>query len=332
VKKDLDILMKNYALTTYHFKTKNKILTPLSFLLQAIHLLFLGWRYDVLVMFFSGYHSVLPCLFARMTRKRSIIFLGGTDCFMYPSFNYGNFTKPLYGKSTCISAHNASLLVPVSENLIYSESDYYTVDSTVQGIAHWCKPLDTEFKIIPLEYNTEIFYRRDVERKPNSFLTVAFGIQGTSFIRKGIDKVIMVASHFPEYDFTILGCHQSEFPVPVPNNVTLIPPVPYEELPLHYSRHEFYFQLSIAEGFPSAICEAMLCECIPIGSNVAAIPSIISGNGFLVFKRDDQKIIESVKKAVSSENKEEISKQARSHIMATYGKGKREEELLGIIN
>lgn len=331
VNNDLAALSKHFSVKTYHFKTDPKSLTPMSFLLQALYLLVFGWRYNAFMIFFAGYHSMLPAVFAKLTGKKCIIFLGGTDCFNYPSFRYGNFTKPIYGKATCISAHNASLLVPVSENLIYSKSDYYKEDSTIQGIYHWCRPLKTNHHVIHLEYNPGIFFKQDVERNDYSFITVAFGLEGTSFIRKGIDKILMLAAYFPEMGFTILGCAEKDFPATAPKNVSLIPPVPYDQLPVYYSRHRFYLQLSIAEGFPSAICEAMLCECIPIGSDVAAIPAIVSKFGFIVKERNDAAIIDVVNTAINYNDKDTMGRQARNHIISNFGPGSREKELAALL-
>jgi len=327
---DIAILEKHFRVTTYLFKTNRKLFTPISFILQGFYLLLFGWKYDFLVTFFAGYHSLLPVLFSKITGKKCILFLGGTECFNYPSFQYGNFTRKWYGRATCISAHHASLLVPVSINLILSESGYYTGDSGIQGIYHWCAPIKTPYEVISLEYDPAMFYRRDVNRKENSFITVAFGINGPPFIRKGIDKFLMIAQHFPENLFTIVGCYKSDFQVPVPDNVVLVPPVPYDQLPMQYSQHQFYLQLSIAEGFPSAICEAMLCECIPIGSDVAAIPMIISDAGYLVSKREDLIILDVIRNAMNNNNKEELGKKARNQIMNSFRKGKREAALLKI--
>ena len=41
-----------------------------------------------------------------------------------------------------------------------------------------------------------------------------------------------------------------------------------EKLRNYYSKSQFHFQLSMYEGFGLALCEAMLCRCIPIGSSV----------------------------------------------------------------
>lgn len=327
VNTDIRLLEKHFKVTPYHFETDNKKRTPLSFLRQFIFLLTAGWKYDSFVCFFAGYHSVLPSWFAKWTGKQCILFLGGTDCFNYPSFRYGNFTKRWYAWATCFSAHRASMLVPVSRNLIESNSGYYTVDSTTQGIYHWCRPLEVPHKVIALEYNPTKFYPVARHRSTNSFISVAFGIEGSSFVRKGIDKMIMIATHFPQYTFTIIGCEAKDFPVQIPSNVSVLPPVPYDELPEYYSSHEFYLQLSIAEGFPSAICEAMLCGCIPIGSDVAAIPEIIGNAGFIVRHRDDALILETIQQAVAYEHKESMAVAARQHIIDSFGEGKREGEL-----
>ena len=329
---DLTRLQESFAVTPYRFAANKKVLLPLYFLLQAIYLLIFGWRYNAFACFFAGFHSMLPAWFARITGKKCIIFLGGTDCFKYPSFRYGNFTKKSYGYATCFSANKASLLVPVSATLMRTTSSYYEVDSVTQGIYHWCKDLKTPFHVVPTEYNPEIFKRMPVERKPNSFITIGFDIQGTSFMRKGIDKFVMIAGHFPEYSFTIIGTTTDQFPVQVPSNVTLVPPVPHAEIPVYLSSHQFYVQLSIAEGLPNAVCEAMLCECIPIGSEANGIPDAISSFGFLVPKRNDEIIIQTVRDAIGYHDKEAMGKKGRQHIIDQFGPGTRVNELVKLFS
>ena len=42
----------------------------------------------------------------------------------------------------------------------------------------------------------------------------------------------------------------------------------------------------MSEGFPNALCEAMLSGCIPIVSNVGAMPKIVKETGYLLLKKD----------------------------------------------
>ena len=105
--------------------------------------------------------------------------------------------------------------------------------------------------------------------------------------------IIKLASHFPNYHFTIVGkviLQESQ-----PKNVTLIENVPQKELVKIYNSHEYYLQLSMFEGFPNALCEAMLCGCIPIGSDVAGIPDIIGEKGYILKKKKIDDLVRVVK-------------------------------------
>lgn len=77
----------------------------------------------------------------------------------------------------------------------------------------------------------------------------------------------------------------------MPENVVLMKKINQDELINQFQAHEFYAQLSMFEGFPNALCEAMLCGCIPIGSSVSAIPDIIGETGFILDKKDDLMLV-----------------------------------------
>jgi glycosyltransferase involved in cell wall biosynthesis len=332
VVKDTDLLKARYPLTEYHFDAKKKGWIPLQFLRQFFFLCLNVSSAKVIICFFSGYHSLLPALFGRVFRKPVLIFLGGADAYRYPTFNYGHFNKLLIGKATCWSAKLADRLLPVDDCLIFSESEYFSKEYAKQGIKYFCPGLKTPFTTIHLEYDPRLFYSQFEGRKKNSFISAAFGIEGSSFVRKGMDLIIEVAKILPDCEFTILGCSADVIKVPFSQNVRFIPPVPYEQLPAMYSRHQFYLQLSIAEGFPSAICEAMLCECVPIGSRVAAIPMIVGDTGFMLDKRDVHKLKEIILEAITRNDLDELGVKARQRIMENFYPGVRSERIYEIID
>jgi glycosyltransferase involved in cell wall biosynthesis len=71
------------------------------------------------------------------------------------------------------------------------------------------------------------------------------------------------------------------------------------------------------EGFPSAPCEAMLCECIPIVSHVGAMPEIVGRSGFILNKKDVNELIALVNKALLAD-KLTLAKAARQQIIQHY--------------
>jgi glycosyltransferase involved in cell wall biosynthesis len=129
--------------------------------------------------------------------------------------------------------------------------------------------------------------------------------------------------------FTIIGLSEeyydnlSKLNLP---NVTLLKKISYDELILEYCRAKVFAQISMFEGMPSTLCEAMLCECIPVGSNVNGIPKIIGETGFIVNKRDLNELISQLYEALNST--EDRGLKSREHIVSNFSLKRRREILL----
>lgn len=333
VKKDIEILEKKFIVKQFLFNASSKALLPFVFAKQKLFLLLNVFNASLIVCQFGGYHSFLPVLFAKIFNKRSLIITGGVDCVSYPSFNYGYLHKFPLGLFTKWSYRLANHIAPKHDSLMMSEDNYYSVDFPKQGIKYFIPGLKTPFTAIHNGYDAEK-WKRISPKKKNTFITICGGWE-YSFQQqlKGIDLIFAVAKFFQECQFLIVGVplasSEGTENKPPSSNIKFIPPQKNENLVNFYSEAEFYLQLSISEGFPNALCEAMLCECIPIVSDVGAMPEIIGDSGFILKKRD----IDLLKKIIGEAmicDKETLSKKAKKRIEENYTLEKREKKLLAL--
>jgi len=329
VRKDLILLKENFDTRIFFFDPKIKALLPFQFLRQLIFIIKEIRKSKIIITQFGGYQSFLPSFFGKLFSVPSLIILGGSDCVSFPSINYGNFNKKLLGLFTKWSYGFATHLSPVHKSLVKGEYTYTNDDYPVQGYLHFCPKVKADFTELCYGYDHE-FFSFNKDKTPNSYLTVGY-LNHANYYRKGIDLILFLAKKKKDSSFTIVGGNLDNIPIDeIPANVKMIKSVSPEQLIKLYGSHEFYFQLSICEGFPSAICEAMLCGSIPIGSDVAAIPQIIGESGFVLKKKDEASLLELVEKANNCD-KEKMAISARKQIIENYPINER-DKLITLIN
>jgi len=328
IRKDIDFLSRHYDVKEHGFLMKNKALLPLMFVRQLWFLAFRVPSASRVVVMFGGYHSFLPALLSRWMGKKCFIILGGTDCVSYPSIIYGTFRKPLQALLTGWSYRLCSMLLPVHRHLMGHTNTYYEVDGKAQGCQAFVPDLNTPF--------VEIFNGFDAakweigEKVPDSFITVGYFDTKARLTLKGADLVVEMAKAFPQCQFTIVGVGNAGLIAPLPN-LNLRGKVTHNELRGLFAQHRFYIQLSISEGFPNAICEAMLSGCIPIGSAVTSIPEIIGDTGFLLQKRDVKQLTQLMRQALQVVDKDALGLSARGRIAQHYTLEARESKMLRVI-
>ena len=324
--RDINILSKNFNVKPYHFNTSSKLLLPIAFVKQFFYLFFHFNTIDLIVTQSSGYLSFIPVLFSKTFKKKIVIIAIGTDCAKLPEIKYGAHTKKILGWFTRFSFKHASLILPVHKSLEQSIYTYIDVAFPQQGIRSFVKDIKTPIVEIVNGYDTEKWKIIKEKRKENSFLTVSFATNKIGYFRKGIDMIIKAANLFPDYNFTIVG--KVILQEMCPKNVKLIDNVPQKELLNIYNNHQYYLQLSMFEGFPNALCEAMLCGCIPIGSNVAGIPNIIGEKGYILNRKNEESIIS----IFSNLKKNKFSPhEVRNQIECNFPLKRRTKELTNIL-
>ena len=325
IDKDISILSKEYQVEEWQSYTSSKFLLPWVFVKQFFFLLVCLPRYKVVISQFGGYHSFLPGLLGKLYGVPHIIICCGSDCVAYPSLQYGNLRKGLLkwfiGKSYAL----ADLLCPVHEKLMGYDNSYYPEDIKKQGVLNFFPGLKTA--VFPVEngYDPEVW--KPQGEKKIQFLTVAGSMEDANRAKlKGVDLVEQLTAFFPNYEFILIGANRVAQTHQDPPNLKRIAFVPNSEIVRYYQASRFYLQLSISEGFPNALSEAMSSGCIPIVSNVSSMPEIVGNVGFVVKHRSLEELVETVKMALNADL-ETLSGRARERIRLHYPQQNRENKL-----
>ena len=330
VENDLQILSDEFEIKVFVFRPQSSPDTIWVYARQFFFILSNIFSADILVCFFASHHSLLPAFFGKLFRKPCVIVMGGTDCVSFPSIGYGNFSKKGLRMVTKLTYKWAAILLPVHKSLIECDYTYQDKDYNKQGFLYFCPGLKTPYQEINFGFDPAK-WDVSMQKVPNSFITVAAGLENPYRVAlKGVDLILGAAESFPNAHFTVIGFPDDYKFTNKPKNLTTYPYVSNDRLKELYGKNEFYLQVSISEGFPNAICEAMMCGCIPIGSNVGAIPDIVGDTGFILEKRDIGKFKEILSRAIDCD-KPAFSNKARQRIITNYPKDLRKNQLLPLL-
>lgn len=316
VKTDFEILSSEHEVTKYQFKPVRGILkTAIQLIKQKIFLLINIWKFDAVFIWFADYHSFLPVLFAKILRKKSFVVIGGYDVARMPEFAYGSLSSPLRKSLTIFSIKNASLCLPVVENL----------EKKVKEIAPKAKTktIYTGYKFVLNEENQLL------KKRGKMILTVSITNNHQRYLIKGLDRFKELAEKLPDFQFYVIGVLKEAESLfePIPKNLVLLPQLKQDELNRHYLKTSFYAQFSRSEGLPNALCEAMLYGCIPLGLDVGGISTAIEKNGLIMSDWDVNRAIDFIRKNHNKLNREIF----RQKIISKFELRIREEHLINII-
>jgi glycosyltransferase involved in cell wall biosynthesis len=315
VKADFDILSTFCNVTKYQFKPgKGIIRTGFELLKELCFLIFLGFRYDSIFIWFSDYHSLLPVLFANIFRKKSFVVLGGYDVSSLPEYNYGALINPIRRFFTRNTIKYVSLCFPVAEAL---KKKLYEIDPEAKA------------ETIATNQNAEKFDFIEYDR-PKRVITVSATKNYQRLMVKGLDRFRELAEYLPEFEFIIVGATDSIRPFlePFPSNLVLLQSQNFDEMTQVYQGASYYAQLSRSEGLPNALCEAMLCGCIPVGTNVGDIQIAIGDSGLTIKEWRPELLAEFIDK---NQNNRRLRDEARSRIKALYDPDIRTQRLRHLV-
>ena len=309
LKRDVEILKNHFEIRTAPGFSRRRPITSILKILKGTL-----WA-DLTFSQFAGTHAFLAVVFSKIFRKKSVVVVGGYEVAKLPEIGYGSMSQPIYAHIVKFVLNHADKVLAVAESL---KEDAIS-NAKVSG---------DNIKIVPECYDAEFW--KPCDKKEDLVMTVAH-ISNIVVKRKGLEVFVKAAGYLPELKFVLVGPFVDNsinyLKSIAPPNVEFPGFVPSHELPQWYSRAKVYCQLSRYEGIPNALCEAMLCECVPVGTNYCGIPIAMGDTGFYVPYGDVEATAEAIKKALKSDK----GKEARERIKRMFPVEKLKRELVSEI-
>lgn len=292
MKIDKDILAARHDLDFVNLYQERSKFTYLIQIIKAVFMILRqANKYKSVYVWFGDYHAFPIALLCKAMGIKCCIFVGGYDAVHYPDMAMGAAHTAIRRFCNKNSLALASLIIANHSALIKSINLYYHnhPDGILNLYPHLKTPSEVVYNAIPLFPEA----KPNAVRKPLSILSVGSTPRYMDCINKGYDLLLQIAREHPEWQFTIVGIRRhwwerllSENHASACQNVQMIDKLPHAKLYELYTSNHVYVQASISEGMPNALMEAIALGCVPVGSNVSGIPTLMDSYGVLVKKRD----------------------------------------------
>ncbi|MBS1551325.1 MAG: glycosyltransferase family 4 protein [Bacteroidetes bacterium] len=338
---DLKILKEKYDVDLYVSYTKKNILIIASLINQFIHHIFRIKKYRLIYVWFGDYHSFIPVFLGKVFRVRTVIAVGGYDATNIPEIDCGAFNKNTFKKRIRsimleYSLRNADRILVVDDSLIKNENKYIYSDvpgkeNLKDGILQYIPEIEKKIEVVYTGFDGNYFKKDNDVIKEKLILSAGNSPNENEFRRKGFDELIKAAERMPEVKFVIVGLNSGQIERLKRQNLNNIKTFSFlkmDDLRKMYARAKVFAQLSMFEGQPNSLCEAMMSECIPVGSDVNGIPAVIGDTGFIVYKKNTEEIINKLYEALNAP--EDKGKKARQRILDNFSLERRKAHILKI--
>lgn len=274
-------------------------------------------RSDTSLVWFASVYSAFIVFFSRLFNHPSVVLAGGVDVAKEEDIGYGLWLTPWKARLAKYVFRNVDRLVVVDPSLAEAAKRLANYDGE-------------NIVCIPTGYDANVW--RPSSTKELFVLTVASCDTAARLKAKGVDMLLEVARAMPETRFVLIGTKYDVIAAAlgrVPDNLVILPRLEHEHLLAHYQRAKIYFQPSRFEGLPNALCEALLCGCIPVGTKAGGIPTAIGRTGILVESGDVRAMVDALRTVLAWPS--EVGLQARQRIIDNFPLVRRNQELQNLI-
>lgn len=293
VTKDIEALREQVVVVEHRFSSGGARALPWDLLRQFVFLVRRKLAGDrTVIAHFAGYHTVLPV----MMGFRTFIIVAGSDACSFPGIHYGSFRKPWMTRAMDYSMRKALRLLPVHRSLERFTNDFSGFGPRDQGYAHFVHGDIAPTTAIPYGFDPQQWQAGTAARAPRSVLCIATGAAYGNAVhfRKGVDLLVEAARSLQDHFFTVVGISDTQSYRDLPINMRMLGKCTPQEVAQLMTTHIVYAQPSVMEGFPNALCEAMLAGCLPVVSNVTSMPEIVGASGMVITERASAALVAAI--------------------------------------
>ncbi len=271
---------------------------------------------DAVFCWFADISAFSAVLFSQLLGRRSVVVVAGWDVAREPAIGYGQLLKPGYARMAAYVLNHADRILALDEGL---------KRDAVQN----ARARGGNIEVVPSGFDADTF--RPGHAKEDIVVTVATGSTWSRARLKGLDTYVLSARELPDLQFVVIGIRGEALErlrAMAPPNVRFVHHwIPDGELLRCFQRARVYCQLSMREGLPTALCEAMLCGCVPVGAAVQGVTTAIGDTGYYAPYGDPAATAQAIRQAVDSGRGD----LARERIMTLFPAGGRADRLRAIL-
>ena len=270
-------------------------------------------RADLVFGWFASWHTFIPITLAWLLRKPSVLIVGGFDTANMPDIGYG------YQQGGFRRWASRWVMRRAGRLLTHSHYSHGEIAANT--------PIPPERVTVAHLGVPDPFGPLDADRQREPFALTVGHLVRTTLMHKGHQPFVEAARHLPDVRFVFVGKWHDDaidhLRGLAAENVEFTGWLSDEELQEMYRRASVYVQASRHEGFGLAVAEAMLAGCVPVVTDVTAMPEVVDGAGVLIASQDPEAVAQGVRQAL--ELGSDARRAARERILSEFPvEGRRE--------
>jgi len=314
---DVQVTIKNVKCIANAKTLWEKIAAQLLFQLRSSYFLLSNASSFDIVVFHIGTTLVLPMTLSRILRKKSLLYLSGSQAesvkWTYGGTPLGSLLYNITAIIETLNFHLATKLVAYTPSIVETlHFDRYRHKILTIGARY----VDTN----EFAQTTAITVRKDV-----------IGYVGRLSREKGVLNLIQampeIVHERPAVQLCIIGegpLHDAARRMTQENGlierVTFLGEVPHHQIPTCLNKMKLLVLPSYTEGLPTIVLEAMACGTPVLATPVGNIPDIINDgeNGFIIPANSPSILAAAIVAALSNDTLGDISNHAAESVAAHY--------------